>query len=210
MLKILDLFCGQGGACEGIAEAVKDSFIVGVDIEDMLYYPQYFMQYDVMKLDKRFLQNFDLIWASPPCQLYTTVTNGQKEKFKHLDLLPDVRNMLIAAGCPYVIENVPGAPMRHDLVLQGDMFGLGVLRTRYFEVEGFEVVQPRKKRIKTDDYITVAGHADGLADYKLLKAMGITHYMPHKGIVNAVPPAYSSYIMNCFMRSVKRLPGIEC
>lgn len=199
MLKVLDLFCGQGGTCEGIINAVKDVFIVGVDIEDMEYYPEYFMQYDVLKLDIDFIKKFDFIWASPPCQYYSLATNGNKEKYAHLDLLPSVRSMLNIAGCPYVIENVVGAPIRADLTLQGDMFGLGVLRTRYFEISGFKVEQPRKRKIH-QEFITVAGHAGGLADYKLLKAMGIRHYMPRKGIVNAVPPAYASYVMNCYMR----------
>ena len=42
----------------------------------------------------------------------------------------------------FCIENVAGAPIRHDLMLCGEMFGLKVIRHRYFEIHGFSVAQP--------------------------------------------------------------------
>ena len=56
------------------------------------------------------------------------------------------RQLLDEAKKPYVIENVPGAPIRKDLMLCGEMFGLKIIRHRYFEVNGFHV--PQLKHIK--------------------------------------------------------------
>lgn len=75
------------------------------------------------------LEGFDFIWASPPCQAYTR----QGAKGRHPELIEPVRARLMAAGAPYVIENVIGAPLIDPVVLCGSMFGLGVRRHRKFE-----------------------------------------------------------------------------
>jgi hypothetical protein len=56
--------------------------------------------------------------------------NGGKE---YPDLLGPTREALEALGKPYVIENVPGAPMRADYELCGCYFGLQLRRERWFE-----------------------------------------------------------------------------
>ena len=138
-LKALDLFCGAGGASVGLHRAGFE--VIGIDNNPKRAkrYPFEFICADAtdppIKLD-----SFDLIWASPPCQRYTNVWLGTPEKRgKYPDLLPAVRDILAAAGRPYIIENVPGAPMRGDVVLSGAMFGLEIVRKRVFEIAGFEM-----------------------------------------------------------------------
>ena len=82
------------------------------------------------------LADFDFIWASPPCQRFSNAT-PTKRREEHLDLISITRDMLRASGVPYVIENVPQAPIRADIVLTGAAFDLDVVRQRHFEVGRF-------------------------------------------------------------------------
>jgi DNA (cytosine-5)-methyltransferase 1 len=144
--KLLDLFCGAGGAAMGHARAGFD--VVGVDINPQPHYPFAFIQFDVLKLDRRFLRWFDAIHASPPCQLYTrkSSTWGRERKhfIEHPDLIEPTRAMLAESGLPYVLENVMGAPMRCDVMLCGTMFGLRIIKHRQFECN-FPVFAPGAK-----------------------------------------------------------------
>ena len=48
------------------------------------------------------------------------------------DLLTPIRERLTVSGLPWVIENVPGAPLIAPIMLCGSMFGLWLLgRTKY-------------------------------------------------------------------------------
>jgi len=125
-MRLLDLFCGAGGAAMGYHRAGFE--VVGVDITPQPHYPFEFHQGDAMTFP---LEGFDVIHASPPCQTY--IRGGTVDKAKHPDLLPSVRYGFEWEGVPYVIENVPGAPMRPDVILCGSMFGLGIRRHRWFE-----------------------------------------------------------------------------
>jgi DNA (cytosine-5)-methyltransferase 1 len=149
--KVLDLFCGGGGAAMGLYQAgFRD--ITGVDIQDMSdIYPFEFIQSNVFDLEIDF-NEFELIWASPPCQGYCWGTKGFRNQGKEYPLLvPDTRNLLLTSGKPYVIENVPGAPLRQDLMLCGEMFNLRIIRHRYFEIHDFVAPQlhhkPHKRKL---------------------------------------------------------------
>jgi DNA (cytosine-5)-methyltransferase 1 len=125
---LLDLFCGAGGCSVGYHRAGFD--VVGVDIEPRPRYPFEFMQDDAMRwlASGEYLQrDFAAIHASPPCQAYSVISKGMKVAHKHPDLLGPTRELLDKTGLPYVIENVPGAPMRADWLLCGTQFGLGVM-----------------------------------------------------------------------------------
>lgn len=138
MPRILDLFCGAGGAGKGYVDAGFE--VVGVDIEPQPRYPFEFHRADAVELLEDLLDNwptgsplppleqFDAIHASPPCQAYSALRTmpGVGE---HPELVEPTRELLHATGLPYVIENVPGAPLRQPLVLCGSEFGLTV-RTR--------------------------------------------------------------------------------
>lgn len=176
--------------------------VVGVDIAPQPNYPFPFIQADVMALDPRFLRWFDAIHASPPCQAYSQAQRLMKNE--HPDLIFPLRRMLKASGRPYIIENVPGAPLncRESVLLCGGMFPeLKVYRHRFFETS-FPVYppahpphtapQPKMGRPVTDgDFIQVVGNFSGVAYAR--KAMGID-WMTRNELREAIPPAYTRFI----------------
>lgn len=224
-MKVLDLFCGGGGATTGMKHWGVDVF--GVDIEEQPEYPGshdlfHFLQADMMKLTIEYLQRFDFIWASPPCQAYSFAAHRWRNSGRVWpDLVSGTRDLLNSARVPYCIENVAGAPIRHDLMLCGEMFGLKVIRHRYFEFEGFECAQPihakHRGMVKDGFYVTVAGNGGDYAGHNFCKlndldganqletwqyAMGIDWIQNKKTLRQAVPPAYSEYIMGEFAAAV--------
>ncbi len=193
---LLDLFCGAGGAAVGYSRAGFD--VVGVDIKPQPHYPFEFVWADALDLCD--WSEFDAIHASPPCQAYSVAVT---EKAGWPDLLPQTRELLERTGLPWVIENVPGAPMRADFMLCGSMFGLpGLRRHRLFETSwhGFALAPPCRH---DDDNVCVAGHGPdqhspfrynrpGWEDRKRA-AMGID-WMTRDEISQAIPPAYTEFI----------------
>jgi DNA (cytosine-5)-methyltransferase 1 len=127
--RLLDLFCGAGGAARGYQRA--GFYVIGMDIKPQ---PRYagdeFIQADALTFPLELLEGLDIdaVHASPPCQSYI---RGGLQGAGHPDLLPATRERI--RGLAYVIENVPGAPMRCDVMLCGSMFGLPVRRHRWFE-----------------------------------------------------------------------------
>lgn len=142
-LKVLDLYCGEGGAAEGYRQAGYE--VVGVDLGDHeKRYPGAFLRADALSLTVSFLRFFDLIHASPPCQF---VTELNSDKDRHLNLIPQTRALLRASFVPYVIENVRAA--RPHLVapisLSGTMFGNHCVTSR-----GQRFVLSRERLFETD------------------------------------------------------------
>lgn len=110
--------------------------VTGVDLTPQPDYPFEFIQADALGVLRLLISGritgIDAIHASPPCQGYATLTLGTNggNNGRHPLLIEPTRELLDATGLPYVIENVMGAPVRRDLVLCGEMFGLGVIRHR--------------------------------------------------------------------------------
>lgn len=130
-MRILDLFCGAGGASMGYHRAFSDAEILGVDITPQPNYPFSFVRANAVTYSPT---GFDLIHASPPCQHFTMYRNNVRDiKDRYEDLVAPTRFMLETSGIPYVIENVPGAPLHNPVTLCGSMFGLDVRRHRLFE-----------------------------------------------------------------------------
>lgn len=199
-MRILDLFCGAGGAGMGYHRAGFE--VVGVDISPQPRYPFEFIQADALDYLKKHGQEFDAIHASPPCQGYSSIT---PDKSKHVYLIAPIREILKTTGKPYVIENVPGARkhLHNPLLLCGTMFGLNVIRHRYFETHPALWFTPyscshQKKAVKcgrTPDrlsqYHSIAGHFPDM-DYAK-DAMGIDWMKRHE-LAQAIPPAYTEWI----------------
>ncbi len=205
--RLLDLFCCAGGAALGYNEAGFD--IVGVDIDPQPRYPFEFIRADAMRLDLEFLYTFDAIHASPPCQSYSDLAKRNRNGHKWPRLVEPVREMLIASGRPYVIENVEGAPLLNPIVLCGTMFpGLRVLRHRLFETNFPVKVPPHGKHPlvhtfdkrkshygKTNewtDFVQVTGGGN-CTIAAARDAMGIEWMCKHE-INEAIPPAYTRFI----------------
>jgi DNA (cytosine-5)-methyltransferase 1 len=151
--RLLDLFCGAGGAAMGYHRAGFE--VVGVDINPQPHYPFEFFQMDTLvfmrgQLDVPTIGQsfgwsgdgpFDAIHASPPCQPYSAhVTSASSQWNDTLGkdepaLIAETRKLLEATGLPYVIENVVGArrELRGPTLLCGAMFGLPIPRHRLFE-----------------------------------------------------------------------------
>lgn len=136
----LDLFCGAGGASLGLHSA---GFAVhGVDIElcrrdGSLKNPVILrgLEFAVENLTAADLQGYDFVWASPPCQAFSAARrlHGAAPQPAPADISV-TRDLIQASGIPAVIENVPSAPIRADLVLTGPAVGEpGMLRKRHFE-----------------------------------------------------------------------------
>ena len=135
-MRLLDLYCGVGGASAGYAAAGFD--VTGIDLKHGKRYPYTYIRGDVLEYvqNLEFLQSFDVIHASPPCQTHSItqhLRNAQGKTTSKLDLIPQTRAALIASGKPYIIENVPGSPLIDPIQLCGSSFNLKVRRHRLFE-----------------------------------------------------------------------------
>jgi len=143
MRRALDLFCCAGGATEGLHRA--GFHVTGVDISAQPnYHGDRFIQANAFDpgIDYR---DFDLVWASPPCQGHTAYKR-RPNHVRPVDTdgnIARVRSMLRRFGVPYIIENVPGAPLIAPITLCGSMFDetIGVRRHRIFEAS-FPLSQP--------------------------------------------------------------------
>jgi DNA (cytosine-5)-methyltransferase 1 len=202
-MKLLDLFCGAGGASMGYSMAGFE--VTGIDLKHGRRYPFEYIRGDVKDyLHKDFLDQFDVIAASPPCQTHSSTKHlrvAQGKSTDKIDMIPEVREALIASGKPYVIENVPGAPLINPVQLCGSAFGLKVRRHRLFEsnlklqgTQCFHKEQGKPVGIygSMRDEIPGGGHtAKTMPEAE--QAMGID-WMIWGELVESIPPAYTKFI----------------
>jgi DNA (cytosine-5)-methyltransferase 1 len=201
--RMLDLFCKAGGAAMGYRRAGFD--VVGVDLEAQPNYPFEFVQADALTFP---LDGFDAIHASPPCQDYSTTRSLHTAEYPRL--IGPIRARLIAAGVPYVIENVQGA--RRDMVnpvrLCGSSFGLGVRRHRLFETSWPIGFAPPCAHYLQPEPIDVTGtggpanrprggnggiHRKPRNIAHAREVMGID-WMTRPELAEAIPPAFTEFI----------------
>lgn len=122
--RLLDLFCGEGGAARGYAMAGFD--VIGVDLFmecSQARYPHASYRADAIEYLADHGHEYDAIHASPPCQRHTAGTRAQ-DRSRYPDLIGPTRNLLAGLKAPWVIENVPGAPLENPITLCGTHFGL--------------------------------------------------------------------------------------
>ena len=204
--KLLDLFCCQGGAGTGYAEAGFD--VVGVDIDPQPRYPFEFHQADAIEYARAHGKEFDAVHASPPCQAHT---NAQKIMGNdHPDLIEPTRELLIELGKPYVIENVPLAPLIDPVELCGAMFGLETYRHRLFETN-WELTAPEHpahvarttkmgRPPKPGEYMHVVGNFSGVSRGR--EVMGMP-WANRDGLREAIPPTYTQYIGEQLLNQIR-------
>lgn len=176
--------------------------VTGVDIEPHLDYPFTFIQADALEIldDLHYLNEYDVIHASPPCKAFTK--NGWSKKFdynsRHEDLLTPTRQALKAWGGTWVIENVPGAPMRADLLLCGSHFGLNLRRHRLFETNPplYDLLPPCQHKPGVPSPFGHPHYAGEAQEWA--RAMDI-HWMKADDLAQAIPPAYTEHIGKLIM-----------
>ena len=209
--RLLDLFCGAGGAGVGYARCGFE--VIGCDLLVSKNSPHPVIEADALTLDPDWIAaSFDAVHASPPCQRHSRMTNATGTPNAHPDLIAPTRRLLDATGLPWVLENVPGAPLRNPATLCGSMFPpLRVRRHRRFETNWLLMTPPcgvhqevvhhmsrrNWERLKSGEadpwsvWLCVVGHtpfSSASAD-----AMGID-WMTSNELVQAVPPAYTEFV----------------
>jgi len=203
--RLLDLFCGAGGASRGYADAGFE--ITGVDIYPQPRYPYAFHLMDAFRMLARLADGteppYDVYHASPPCQRYSVNTNQHKTHGNHPDYIHDVRVALVRLGRPYIIENVPGAPLYHPITLCGSMFGQTRLRRHRLFESNVVLLQPSCRHDRLRACISVTGHTGGRSTRDGAERFGSTalwkeimgiDWMVGRELAEAIPPAYTEYI----------------
>jgi DNA (cytosine-5)-methyltransferase 1 len=221
--RLLDLFCGAGGAAVGYHRAGFD--VVGVDIVRQPDYPYEFHQADALTFD---LTGYDAIHASPPCKAFTPAGNASRTEQRlfpmHDNLLTPMLERLACQPITWVVENVPDAPMPAGSVTYcGSSFGLDVKRHRLFAASvpllgpecnhdtwtpRFQSLDWKARRAgRLARVVSVHGNLQGGADTLKLRqrAMGID-WMPNDRLTQAIPPAYTEHIGRQIITHLARLP----
>ncbi|MFE1107526.1 DNA methylase [Streptomyces rochei] len=223
---LLDLFSCAGGAGMGYARA---GFTVhGCDIADRPNYPFTWHRGDALAYLAHLIatgeiRRYAFVHASPPCQHGCALTVGTNASQgwgrAHVDLVAPTRELLDATGLPYVIEQPNGrAKIRKDLTLCGEMFGLGVIRHRNFELGGWTARQPvhvphrgrvrgyRHGRFYDGPYVAAYGNGGGKPTVAELQgALGIDWTDVREELTEAIPPAYSEHIGRAYLASRTRV-----
>lgn len=178
----------------------------GVDLGWQSNYPFRFLQWNALNVNP---QNFDVIHASPPCQLWSVTSYRTKKA--HPDLITPLREKLAEWGKPYIIENVEGAPLRKAVMLCGRYFNLGaqcgdgvyryLRRHRYFE-STFQLRGTGCHCVPGDPIIGVYGQGSTSTKNnrgyqgtvtEREECMGID-WMYSSEMSQAIPPAYTEFL----------------
>jgi DNA (cytosine-5)-methyltransferase 1 len=210
---LLDVCCGAGGITRGFQDA--GFYVVGVDNQPQPRYcgDEFYRDDCIHFLGTQDLSRYDAFHASAPCQgfsLASTFHAGTQEKYSNL--IPEIRERFQQIGKPYTIENVAGSPLIKALMLCGTMFGLNVVRHRYFE-SNLLIFQPahypHAKRTgkpgavpAPGEYWCVGGHFG--QKHNAQAAMGIDWMDTQREIANALPPEYGRYIGSQLLDAIGR------
>lgn len=197
--RMLDLFCGAGGAGMGYHRAGFQ--VTGVDINPQKNYPFHFNQGDALEFLREYGHHFDAIHASPPCQRHSAMSNcrpGLADEYP--DLIEPVRELLMGFNKPWIIENVPGSPLKDPITLCGQMFGLELYRHRLFETN-FDISEPehpthvmpasKAGHWRPGTVMSISGHVAPMA--KAREVMGID-WCNREELAEAIPPDYTQYV----------------
>lgn len=218
--RLLDLFCGAGGAAMGYHRAGFD--VVGVDIVPQPNYPFAHIEGDALLIMRALLDgylgdsalgeldDFDAIHASPPCQFKTAYKRRSGHVKDSPNLIPATRELLERSGLPYVIENVEGAReyLRDPLRLCGSSFGLDVRRHRLFECSFPANARYCEHYWQTPRFPPATNRKNLRSTVEVgvwriplriqQKAMGID-WMTLEELSEAIPPAYTEYVIGHYL-----------
>ena len=206
--RLLDLFCGAGGAAMGYSRAGFE--VVGVDLHPQKNYPFEFHQADAIEVLDRLLApayddpddwlagaGFDAIHGSPVCLTFARVTAWRGRRENHPDTLRPTLARLPGTGLPWVVENVLEAPLRRDYVLCGSQFGLNVRRHRVFQTSwgGVQFTAPcnHHRGLRPFEHKDERAYAD---------AMGCD-WMTKEEARQAIPPEYTELIGQALLEHLR-------
>lgn len=223
--RLLDLFCGAGGAAKGYQRA--GFYVVGVDINPQ---PRYcgdeFVQADAIEILDSLLSGntgplYLAIHASPPCQDHTRLRALQGGK-RYPRLIQPTRERLQRIGLPWVIENVEGAPLINPIRLCGSSFGLGVRRHRLFEFSTPPASWPQCEHDLQPEPIDVTGTGGPFNGIRKSPGGGVSRkprniaharevmgidWMTRPELSEAIPPAYTEWVGRELLRVVSVSSG---
>lgn len=206
-MKLLDLFCGAGGSGRGYRNA--GFHVTGVDYHTQPRYAgDLFVYADAYEWVAGNAWAFDIIHASPPCQRYSTLAGRTGRGYP--DSIARTRELLQATGKPWIIENVPDAPLNNPIVLCGTHFDLHaqtgdtirwLRRHRHFE-SPLPLEEPYGECgcdvVPIGGVYGNGGGGEQARGYKFTseqarEAMEID-WMTRRELSQAVPPAYTTFI----------------
>lgn len=207
--RLLDLFCGAGGAAVGYDRAGFE--VIGVDIAPQPNYPFEFFQEDAFAFVRGSVgyPAIDVVHASPPCQRWTVGAPGRALGEQHPDLLTPTRALLRRMSLPYVIENVPGAPMPDAILLCGATFGLPIVRHRLFEINPKPLLVPSLchqdtwgRAVDHGPGFYPYGHGKWRDDWREHVIPKVWPWMTLDEAGQAIPPDYTEWIGTQLLASV--------
>jgi DNA (cytosine-5)-methyltransferase 1 len=198
---LYDLGCGAGGIGSGYHAAGWR--VIGFDIAPQPRYPFEFRQADALTVD---LSGADAVHASMPCERWSLASRYTTGDWWP-DLITPLRPRLEAAGKPWVIENVPGAPLRPDVKLCGCYFGLEapgtgqLLRERWFETS-WRAQADTPPHDHHAPAISIAGHGTPAWQRKITGHVPVAvwrqvmtiSWTTRAELAQAVPPAYGLFM----------------
>ena len=216
---MLDLYCCQGGASKGYADAGWE--VVGVDLHPQSRYPFDFLRMDALAALELLaeglrlpfgnagtlgLEDFDAIHASPPCQARTKAQKIMGND--HPNLIAPTRALILDTGLPYVIENVVPEdpdndpdPLIDPVMLCGTSFGIETYRHRLFETNWPLTVPTHREHVARNtkmgrapvegEYMHIVGNFSGVA--RARRIMGMP-WATRDGLREAIPPKYTEFI----------------
>ena len=215
--RLLDLFSGAGGAAMGYFRAGFD--VTGVDIKPQPRYPFEFVQGDALEFLAEHGQEFDVIHASPPCQTFSAYRRkGYGVGEGYPDLIAATRAALIAAGRPWIIENVPGAPLQNWIQFCGSSFGLDVRRHRWFETSPFVLAPPCHHAWQTPRFPCATNRTNRRSTVEVgvwriplpvqQQAMGVD-WMTLSELSESIPPSYTEYIGDQMLSALTSMEAVS-
>lgn len=217
-MRLLDAFCCEGGAGMGYHRAGFE--VTGIDLNPRFSkrYPFEFIEGDAIEYIRRHGHEYDAIHASPPCQRYTHGNVAGKQAGKHPDLIAETRAALFATGRPYVLENVPRAPLLNPLVLCWSMFHVEYVP----DTDGTPLVMRRHRLFESNRHlwapnncvhpkgVQIAGSYGGARRDKhearhirkggyvparvIQESLLGIDWMSEHGLYQSIPPAYTQWI----------------
>lgn len=211
-MRVLDLFCGEGGAGKGYMNSGHE--VTGVDIDEWCStrYPGRFYTAEALRFVTDHADRFDLIHASPPCQAHSVAS--RRNGIVYPELVEPTRKTLIEIGKPFVIENVMGAPLQSPTLLCWTMFRQAITmpdglmqmqRHRLFETNWL-LGTPGPCR-HNRNALTAGAYGGGSSDHRKTKGRGgfvpvlevlqvlmEIDWMSIDGLHQAIPPFFTEYI----------------